>query len=229
MIESSIGRKAIVAVTGLGLFAFVIGHMLGNLQIFMGPDVLNGYAHKLKATPALLWTVRLGLLAFFVAHMAVALRLAWENRQARPIPYSFEDTVKASRESRTMVRTGLIVLAFVIYHLLHFTVLVTNPEYAEMRATLPGGTEVPDVYAMVVAGFSNVFVAAIYIVAQVLLAMHLCHGASSLFQTIGLNSSKYRPIIGKIGPVGATIIAVGNISIPLAVLAGFLHATPGGM
>lgn len=227
MVKSSIGRKAIVAITGAGLFGFVIAHMLGNLQIFLGRETLNAYAAFLKSTPELLWTARLGLLAMFIAHIVCALQLAKENRAARPQRYVVEDTVAASIESRYMVYTGLVILAFVIYHLAHFTFFAFNKNFASLMESMPDGSHRHDVYAMVVLGFRNPAVSTIYILAQVALAVHLSHGASSLFQTLGINSKKWRATIAKIGPVAALIILIGNVSMPFAVLFGVIRLPAG--
>lgn len=227
MVKSSIGRKAIVAITGAGLFGFVIAHMLGNLQIFLGRETLNAYAAFLKSTPELLWTARLGLLAFFVAHIVVAITLARENMAARPQRYAMEDTVAASTESMYMVRTGLVILAFVVYHLMHFTFFAFNKNFASLMETMPDGSHRHDVFSMVVLGFRNPAVSTVYILAQVLLAMHLSHGASSMFQTLGINSKQWRPTIAKIGPTAALIILIGNVSMPLAVLVGVIRLPAG--
>jgi succinate dehydrogenase cytochrome b subunit len=120
-VTSSLGSKYVMAITGLLLIGFVLGHMTGNLLIFAGPDALNGYAAALKARPALLWGARLGLLAVFVVHVLIGIRLALANKAARPTPYAYEDTLQASWASRHMMLTGLVLLAFVGYHLAHFT------------------------------------------------------------------------------------------------------------
>ncbi len=206
-----------MAVTGFALLGFVIGHMLGNLQIFIGQEQLNAYAAKLHAMPALLWVARLGLLAVTGLHIWAAVSLTIENRQARPSNYKREGTIQATYASRTMRWSGVIIFAFVIYHLMHFTVQVTHPEYREMLDSAGR----PDVYGMVIAGFSSFWVSAFYIVAMLLLAMHLSHGIASMLQTLGLRSSGTRGIIGAISWLFAAIIFVGNTSIPLAILLGY--------
>ena len=119
--RTSIGAKAVMAITGAMLFLFLIGHLAGNLLIFKGQDAINSYAQGLQNLGAGLWVIRLGLLAVFLLHIATAMRLHHGNREARPVAYYHEDTVKATWASRYMMMTGLVVLAFVIYHLLHFT------------------------------------------------------------------------------------------------------------
>lgn len=222
MLNSSIGKKALMAVTGLALFGFVIGHMLGNLQIFLGPQVLNDYAHKLESMGPLLWAARIGLLVMLVVHVWVSIVLTWQNQRARPVEYVYEDTVRASVESRSMMTLGLLVLLFIIYHLLQFTFRVTDPAYNSLLYQMPDGTYHRDVYSMVIAAFSNWVVVTVYVAAQVVLGLHLCHGVGSLFRTLGLDTPRYRACISRLGPWSATIIVLGNISIPLAVLLGVL-------
>lgn len=212
-----------MAITGLLLFGFVVIHMLGNWQIFLGPEQLNLYAHKLKSMPYVLWPARLGLLAIFAAHVGCALLLAKENRAARPVAYQYRDWQRATPASRTMVLSGLVILAFVVYHLAHFTVLVVSqPQGMPYMTTLKSGETVPDVYRMVVAGFSNLGVAAIYVLAQLVLAAHLSHGMSSVFQTLGLSQPRYANCIAWIGPICGLAIAMGNIAMPAAVLMGLV-------
>ncbi len=126
-VRSSLGSKYLMAITGLLLIGFVIAHMAGNLLLFAGPDAVNAYAHALKDKPALLWTARLLLLLIFVVHIAYGVRLTWNNSTARPVPYVCEDTLQASWASRHMFLSGLVLLAFVVYHLAHFTFGVVKP------------------------------------------------------------------------------------------------------
>jgi len=206
-----------MAVTGLVLLGFVVGHMLGNLQIFIGQDQLNAYAAALQGTPALLWTARLGLLIVVGLHIWAAVVLTIDNRRARPEGYRKPGTIQATYASRTMRWSGIIVFAFIVYHILHFTAQVTDTSYRELVDE--AGRH--DVYGMVIAGFSNIWVSGFYIVSMLLLAMHLSHGISSMLQTVGLRNSGTRQMIGSISWLFAAIIFVGNISIPLAVLFGY--------
>lgn len=210
--------------TGLGLFGFVVAHMLGNLQIFLGPQALNVYAHKLESMPELLWPARIGLLTFFVAHIYFAITLNQENRAARPVRYVYEDTLEATYASRRMVMSGLLVLAFVIYHLLHFTFRVVHVKSLPL-VTLPGGVEGRDVYSMVVLGFRVWYISLAYLVAQFFLGLHLSHGMTSVFQTLGLSNRRWRGLWTKVGPALALIIVAGNMSIPAAVLAGLVKTS----
>lgn len=221
---SSIGAKSIVALTGMGLTLFVIAHMVGNLQLFLGPDALNAYATKLKEMPELLWTARIGLLTIFVVHIGLTLWLAVHNRQARPVGYVFPNTRAASIASRTMVYSGLALLAFTLLHLAHYTFGLMNPEY--LTAMDPKNRH--DVYSMVVRGFRVWWVSLLYIISMLLLGLHLSHGVSSMFQSLGLNRPRYNPWIQRGGLTVAWVLMIGNISMPVAVLLGFVKL-PGEM
>ena len=170
---ASIGRKLVVAATGVLLIAFLFGHMYGNMKVFQGPEALNAYAAWLQGHP-LLWGMRLGLLALFGAHIWLTLRLAQENRAARPMAYRRYRPRASRLTSRYMALSGLLVLAFVVYHLLHFTFGVVDP--GSTRVVSPGHQ--PDVYASVVWSFQNPWIAGSYVVAMVLLGAHLWHGAT---------------------------------------------------
>lgn len=220
MISSSIARKALMALTGLALLGFVIAHLAGNLQVFLGPEVFNAYGKKLEDFGPVLWIARLTLLAIFLIHIYLGAVLSAENRAARPVPYFRERTVKATPASRTMMLTGLLILAFVIFHLAHFTFRVIF--FDQTPEVQLHGAQARDIYRMLVLGFQRWYVVAAYLVAQVFLAMHLSHGASSMFQTLGIEHPKYDPVIRRIGPVLAGLIFIGYVSIPTAVLAGIV-------
>jgi succinate dehydrogenase / fumarate reductase cytochrome b subunit len=222
-VRSSLGSKYVMALTGLALTLFVLVHMAGNLLVYSGPDALNSYANALKARPGLLWAFRLGLLAVFVIHVVLGVRLTRQNVAARPVRYVREATEKANWASRHMLLTGLVVLAFVIYHLLHFTFGVTDPkDFKGNIAHDPKGHA--DVAGMVVGGFSQPAVALGYVVAQLVLGLHLWHGASSWFQSLGLNGRGYDRFVHRVGPVIAAVVILGNCSIPLAILSGWRPA-----
>jgi succinate dehydrogenase / fumarate reductase cytochrome b subunit len=218
-LRTSVGSKYVMAVTGLGLMGFVLAHMLGNLQIYLGRDAINDYGRHLEEMPALLWTARAGLLSIFVIHIVLGIRLWLWNRRARPYRYFYEDTVQATWASRNMLLTGLLVLAFVIYHLLHFTFGVTDPK--NYKLSLPPAKGAHDVAEMVVGGFSQWPVASIYVVLQLALGLHLWHGAGSWLQTLGLNDRRWLRLVQYFGVAFALLIVVGNCSIPLAVLLGW--------
>ena len=205
----------IVAVTGLVLIVFVVGHLLGNLQIFLGPDWVNSYAEHLRALGPLLWAIRIFLLLAVFLHIFYTISLAIENRRARPVHYKRKDYVKATVASRYMVMSGLIVLAFILYHLAHFTVRVTDPRFLLLKADPLNRY---DVYSMMVYGFQNIFVSAFYVLGMFLLALHLSHGTSSFFQSLGLNDERLTPRLATTGRILAWLIFVGYTSIPIAVL-----------
>jgi succinate dehydrogenase / fumarate reductase cytochrome b subunit len=215
--RSSLGKKYVMALTGAALFGFVIVHMLGNLQLFLGRDAINGYAKFLKSKPGLLWSARLGLLLLVILHIWAAIKLALENRAARSHPYSQTRWVAASYASRTMVWSGFIILAFVIYHLMHFTFGTIDANYLELRDPL--GRH--DVYRMMIEGFSHPLVSLFYIVAMGLLCLHLSHGVSSLFQSIGWRDGCVRLLVDWFARISALIIFIGNCSIPVAILFGY--------
>jgi len=217
--HSSVGKKMIVAITGIILILFVIGHLLGNLQIFLGPDWINGYSQHLRDLGPLLWAIRLFLLCTVVIHIYVTIRLAIENRRARPEAYIDKEHVKATFASRHMVMSGLIILAFLIYHLAHFTFRETDARFALLE---PDPLNHYDVYSMMVYGFQNYLVSGFYILGMWLLALHLSHGSSSFFQSLGLNNRTLTPRLAFGGRVFAWLLFVGYTSIPVAVLLGVI-------
>jgi succinate dehydrogenase cytochrome b subunit len=223
LFTSSVGKKFIMAITGLALFFFVFGHMAGNLQVFLGPESLNRYGAFLQGLGDLLWLVRIGLLATVLLHIWSAIQLTVENRAARPQPYAQQELVAASYASRTMIWSGFIIAAFVIYHLLHFTVGVkaTNLTGTDFT-TLKDAQGRHDVYAMMVLGFRNPVVSVFYIIAMTLLCLHLSHGVSAMFQSLGWKSPAYAPIIDRGAQAISWIIYLGYISIPISVLVGGL-------
>ena len=223
--QSSVGRKYVMALTGLLLFLFLVGHLVGNLQVFGAPELINGYAHFLKSKAGLLWGVRLGLLAVVGLHIASAVSLSAQNRAARPVPYAgVRVPYAASLASRTMLVSGLVILAFVVYHLLQFTALVPavngGVDFRRLEAELPGGIRTHDVYAMMIRGFQIWWVSLFYLIAQALLFLHLSHGLSSLFQSLGLRNSVWWPRVTLFAKVASVALFLGYASIPVSVMAG---------
>lgn len=219
--RSSLGSKYLMALTGFGLLGFVIAHMLGNWQVFLGPEALNSYAAKLKDMGPLLWVARLGLLALFLAHIGMGIRLTLANRAARPIPYQVKTYRQATLASRSMLPTGLVILAFVLFHLAHYTFCLVDPSYHSLFDS--EGRH--DVYRMTVMGFQNPIVSGSYLVAMLLLAFHLAHGFQSLFQSLGLSHPNWVELVRKASIGLAVVIFVGNASMPLAVLFGLVGGT----
>lgn len=217
--RSSIGGKVTMAVTGVLLFGFVVAHLLGNLQLLMGPDAINSYAKWLHDKGPLLWLARAGLLVVFVLHVATGVRLAAANRAARPVAYAKRDTLVATFASRSMVLTGFSLLFLVIYHLLHFTFGMTNPEHYALKQAGAGGF---DVYSMVVTSFSSWPIVVAYVVFQVVLYLHLSHGIQSLAQTLGIHHARYTPMIKTLSYVLALLVAGGNVLLALSVRLGLV-------
>ncbi|TMP95923.1 MAG: succinate dehydrogenase cytochrome b subunit [Verrucomicrobia bacterium] len=209
----------IVAVTGIILILFVVGHLLGNLQIFIGPDWINGYSQHLHDLGPLLWLIRIFLLLTVAIHIYVTIQLAIENRRARPEPYIDRQYVKATFASRHMLMSGLIVVAFIIYHLAHFTVRITDPRFALLKLD---PLHRYDVYSMMVYGFQCYLVSGFYVLGLFLLALHLSHGSSSFFQSLGLNDKKLAPRLALGGRIFAWLLFAGYTSIPVAVLLGLV-------
>ena len=212
---SSLGMKIVMAATGVILVGFIIGHLIGNLQIFAGPEVLDSYARFLKEKPEVIWTARVTLLASVGLHILTAMQLTIRNCSARPIAYRLHMYDEASYAARTMVWSGPIIGLFVIYHLLHFTVGIVHPSQPDFRAEA--------VYANVVSGFQQWPVALFYILAVLSLGLHIAHGVSSMFQSIGLNHPKYEPSIRRSAVVLSSVIVAGYVSIPIAVLIGVVR------
>jgi succinate dehydrogenase / fumarate reductase cytochrome b subunit len=223
LLHSSIGKKFLMAVTGLVLFGFVTGHLIGNLQIFLPPQKINAYGHMLESLGAALWLIRLFLLACLVVHVWVAIQLTLENRAARPAGYSVDFTNRATLASRVMARTGLVVLAFLVYHLLDFTVRVQHPEWGEHTFRLADGTMVRDVHTMVVQGFSRVGVSVFYILAVGLLSYHLSHGIVSMVQTLGLKNERWTCGLERFATAYCWLYFLLNAAIPLSILFGLVQ------
>lgn len=220
--QSSIGKKILVAVTGLAMIGFLIGHLLGNLLIFAGPEAINGYAKKLHGLGPLLYVIRGGLLAIVVIHIISTIQLVRMNRAARPQKYAVDTVRQASKSSRIMIWSGLTILAFVLYHLAHFTWALGN-QYRDpsiVRYWVEPG--VHNVYNMVIDGFRVWYVSAFYIFALCLLTSHLSHGFASVFQTLGLSTIRTRKPLEFTGMIFAWGWFFGNITIPIAILCGFI-------
>ncbi len=228
LLDSSVGAKVVVALSGLGLVGFTVFHMIGNLKVFQGPDAINGYAYFLTHDlGALIWIARAGLLAIFVLHLALAIRLTLRSRAARPVGYAYPGHVQATLTSRTMIWSGVVVGLFVLFHLAHFTFgvvhgaevapgkVVTYLDLKDAKDPLKH-----DVYSMVVAGFTTPWLAVLYIVAQVVLFVHLLHGIQSSFQTLGLKNNRFAPAIRLLGFAVAFVILAGNLVIVIGVWAG---------
>lgn len=217
--RSAVGKKVVMAVTGIILFGFVFGHMLGNLKLYFGPEKLNEYGVWLRTlgTPAfpnelLLWIARIVLLGAVILHIDAATRLTIMNRKARPKDYESRKSVAATYAARTMRWGGVIVLLFVIFHILDFTTGNVNPDFVE-----------GNVYHNVIASFSRWWVSAFYVIANIALGFHLYHGLWSMFQSLGWNHPYFNPWRREFATLFAVVITLGNVSFPLAVLSGIVQ------
>ena len=223
--KSSIGKKSVVAVSGIGMALFLVAHLAGNLLMFAGPDAMNAYGVGLREILKFgnislgLWIARSGLVVIFVVHVISAIQLTLQNKKARPVAYYSENTVTASFASRTMIISGMLVLAFLIFHIAHYTLgIVDTPKVFHLKDHL----QRHDVYNMVLKNFQNPMYSGLYIVTMLILAAHLIHGISSVFQTFGLIGKSGYGLVKKIS-LGFTLVVIsGFISIPAAVLAGII-------
>jgi len=235
---STIGRKVVMAVTGIILIGFVIGHLVGNLQVFEEADRINGYAQFLHTLGPVLWVMRIVLLICVALHIWAATVLTLEDKKARgSVGYHSTTWIKATLASRYMRWTGYVVLAFIVYHLAQFT--LGTAQSASFKENLPeytmtadyhvmgitvvhAGAHVHDVRSMVILGFSNPIIACFYILAVGLLSLHLLHGAQSLFQTLGLKNSSWAKTLRFVVTLGCLAYFLGNLAIPASVLSGNL-------
>jgi succinate dehydrogenase / fumarate reductase cytochrome b subunit len=216
--RSSIGKKILMALSGLILFGYVVAHMLGNLNLYRGAEAINSYAHFLRHTGTplfgsheLLWAARIGLLVAVFVHILTAIQLAGENRAARPVPYIKQTRQASSYASRTMIWSGPLLAAFVIYHILHLTTGSVHPSFRP-----------DDVYSNLVNGFQVWYVSIFYIVAMLGLGYHMSHGVWSLFQSLGLNDTTSNRLIRRFALVITTLVVLVNISFPVSVMIGLV-------
>ena len=219
---SSLFKKYLMALTGIVLIGFVFVHMLGNLQILLGQESINAYAHALQSLPLpILWGSRGFLFVCVFLHALTAYLLIKENRAARPVPNEVEKTKRAGWSSLRMGLTGSIILAFVVFHLLHFTTRQIFPEYGELETVKgsPDGEMIHDVYSMVIAGFSIDWISISYVLCMFLLCRHLAHGVYSSFQSLGLRSETWGKKLDFASKAYAWMIFVGFSVVPLSVLA----------
>ena len=240
LLNSSIGLKFVMGVTGLILVGFVLVHLAGNLQVYIGSDTFNTYAQTLKGMPPVVWAVRIVLLIAVLLHIWSAVRLTQMNWTARPQAYARRKYDRTSYAALFMRGSGVVVLAFIVFHLLHFTVGAVQHENfvlhevlrsdvwvrepnPDIVAKLPAHLQRHDAYSMFVLGFQNPIVSAAYIVAVLLLGRHLSHGIASMLATLGYSKGRQRVNAERIGQTIAAIVMLGNMSFPIAVLAGVVH------
>lgn len=220
--RSTIGKKVIMAVTGLMLVAFVIGHMAGNLQMFIGPAKMNGYAAFLKSLGELLWLARLGLLAAVLLHILMAWQLTQIKNRARPVGYTKRDPQVSTMASRSMRWGGVLLLVFIVFHILHFTTGTVFPVASTPDAAYPAYSHT-NVYGNVISAFRNPLVTAFYVVSMLFLMLHLFHGAWSSVRTLGLSKASRHPLNRRVSTVIALVVWLGFTAIPVAVLLGVIR------
>ena len=224
--STAVGKKYAMAITGIGLMGFVVFHMIGNLKMYMGASDLNHYAHFLERLlypilpeKVMLWILRAGLIGMVLLHLHAAYSLTILNRHARPVKYQSErDYQVASFASRSMRLTGIVVLLFIVWHLLDLTFGVVNSQTGKM--TGEGSERLKDVYGAVAFSLDRLPVAIFYVLANIMLGIHLFHGVWSLFQSMGWNNTRFKKWRRQIATGIAALIVVGNVSFPIAVLAG---------
>jgi succinate dehydrogenase / fumarate reductase cytochrome b subunit len=210
MLNSSIGLKLVMALTGVLLSGFVLVHMLGNLQVYQGPEAINDYGKLLRKEPALLWAARLTLLAAVGLHIWAYFALWRKNQKARPQGYRARKYRESSFASRSMTITGPLVLLFIIYHILHMTTGTVHSSFEEGA-----------VYHNLITGLGGI-VGLIYIVAMIMLAFHLWHGVWSMFQTLGAPEDRYNSLARRFATVFTLVVTLGFIAVPLAIMTGYL-------
>jgi succinate dehydrogenase / fumarate reductase cytochrome b subunit len=220
--RSTIGKKVIMAVTGLMLVGFVIAHMAGNLQVFIGAAKMNAYGAFLKGLGELLWIARLGLLAALVLHVLMAWQLTQIKNRARPVGYARKEPQVSTVASRTMRWGGMLLLVFIVFHILHFTTGTVFPVASAPDALYPAFSHT-DVYGNVISAFRNLWVSAFYIVAMLFLMLHLFHGAWASVRTLGLSKPSPQPLQRHVATAVAVVVWLGFSAIPVAVLLGVIR------
>ena len=208
--DAPIGKKTVMAVTGMILFGFVLLHMAGNLQVFLGREKFDAYGRLLRVEPALLWFARGVLLVSVILHIVASIQLTSLNQKSRPVEYQKRTAIDSSYASRTMMWSGPILAAFIVYHILHFTLGTVHPDFHE-----------GNVYDNVIAGFRVIPVSIAYIVSMILLGLHLNHGLWSMFQSIGVSNPRYSTGLRRFANIFSILIVAGFISIPIAVMSGY--------
>ena len=216
-LTNAVGRKVLMAASGILMVLFVVVHLLGNSSIFVGPDGINAYAEKLHSLGPLVWIFRAVMLALLLVHVWFGVTLTLENSAANPTKYAVGRKLKATFSSETMIWTGLLLLAFLVYHLLQFTVRITPDVVKGVDAR---GRY--DVFTMVVTSFRSTSIVLVYVAAMVALFLHLNHGIQSFFQTLGVSNDRTLPTYGALGKLLSVIFLLGYCAIPVTIIAGIL-------
>ena len=220
MIESSVGRKIVMAASGLSMLAFVLVHLLGNATLYYGPGGINAYAGTLHRFGAFVWSFRLVMLTMLLLHVFYGIQVTLENRAAKPQAYAVRENLASTFAGRSMIWTGLLIGLFILLHLLHFTFQVISPEIAAGRHLDIQGR--PDVFMMVVQSFRKLPAVLLYLAALGALVLHLIHSIQSSFQTLGLNSAKTLPYMIRAGALAAMLIFLGYATFPISIVTGLI-------
>lgn len=215
--KNIVGKKVIMAFTGMFLFFFISVHLIGNASVFFGPDGINAYTEKLHSLPALVWSFRLVMVVFFSIHIFLGIQLYLQNRASKAVNYAVKKSLKATFSSKNMIWTGSAIAVFLLYHLLHFTIRAFN--IGELGID---SMHRPDVYSMVLRGLTEIPSLIIYTFGLIALVLHLFHGIQSLFQSTGINSEDMQSCIIKASKTVAVIIFIGYLAIPVVIIAGIL-------
>lgn len=214
LFDTTLGKKAALAVSGLVLYGFVIVHMLGNLQVFLGAEAFNAYAASVKSITPLLWGTRFVLITAVIVHVAMMIALYQRSSAARPVAYHRVTSTATSYASATMKFTGPMLLCYLVFHILHFTAPgLALGDYEHSHT---------DVYGNFISAFQLPWVTLVYCAANLLLGLHLYHGAWSLLQTLGLSHPRYNALRGRVSHAIALLITAGNVAMPLSVLFGII-------
>ena len=209
--RNTIGKKAVMAVTGVILTGWILGHVLGNVLIFRGPGAVNQYAALLKSNMALLWALRSFMLVTVVLHVTAAIQLVRQERASRPVGYRRQVPQESTFASRTIRWGGLLLALFIVYHILHMTTGTLHPAFDHV-----------DVYSNMVRGLRVWWVGAIYLIAVAALGLHLYHGMWSVFQSLGFSSPGISTVRRRLATAIAIFDYIGFTAIPVAILFGFL-------
>ena len=215
-----VGKKIVMAVSGLGMVLFVVAHLLGNTSIFAGPNGINAYAQKLHELAPVVWTYRLVMIVLVSLHVFYGIQLTIGNDRAKPQAYACRKSLSANFAGKNMVWTGTAIGVFLVYHLLHFTLQVTNSGISAGTNLDASGR--PDVFHMVVLSFQKSLIVIVYIGAMSALFLHLYHGIQSLFQTLGLNNDRTFPVVVRSGTLAAVVLFIGYVAIPVIIFIGLL-------
>ena len=209
-LKSTVGKKLLMAISGLFMLAFLIAHMLGNMAFHLGPEAINSYARHLDSLAPLIWMQRIVLIAFLILHVWLGISFSLENYRSKTANYSVSKNLRSTLASRTMIYSGLVILGFALYHLLHFTFQITNPEVYQF--TDPTGHQ--DIYKMAGLSFTSPLISFVSLIGLCAVLLHVWHGVGSFLQTLGWNNDKTQPLVEQGSHALALILFLAYLSIP---------------